>query len=450
MILSLSIFYNYADYTEYSHNLIVLLAVLTYYFTLSNWLLTGNRAFSIFTTFVLFSLFFNLGQSILKAFTNFPIFGYVYSQYSPSDIFYMLKYQLICAAGLYLGSNLYLSKKKNRVSLYEISSYYKTNNNFDIFKPREIILEILFYVSFATTFIYGVYLINLRQNLSYAELYETKESISGIFYFGATVFGLYFIFQKRHIKLVLVGWIWFFLSFYIVGTRSLGIVYMGALITVIPILYPHLFRKKFIPIWLVGLMLGLISFSVISQTRQGNSINLGEENDIIVLLFTSIHEMGFSQTPTLTTISYIKQGGEYRQTILYNILLGIFPSVLLNELVPDEWSNVSLGGWATEQEMGPDATSGLGYSWIAEAYMNYGSWGWIFTLIYGYFIAYAENFSLKRIMQGRYLLAICLIAILCKQIFFARAQLNLVIPFYKGTMYLLIFRFIFFKKVIKL
>jgi hypothetical protein len=450
MILTLSVFYIYEHYTKFSHDLVTLMAVLTYYFTLANWVLTGNRAFSIFSAFVLASLFFNLGQSILFSFTNFPIVGGVYNLYSPSEVFYMVKYQLICAAGLYLGSSLYLRKKKNRVSLYEISSHYKANNNFGIFKPKDIVPEILLYVSFAVTFSYSVYQIVLSQSLSYSELYETRETISDFFYFGATIFGLYFIFQKRHIKLVLGGWIWFLLAFYLTGTRSLGLVFMGALIFVLPILYPLLFQKKFIPIWIVGLMLSLISFNIISQSRQGNSVySLGEETDFIVLIYKSIQEMGYSQTPTLTTISYIRQGGEHKQTILYNILLGIFPSVWLNELVPDEWSHVSLGGWATEQEIGPDSTYGLGYSWIAEAYMNYGAWGWIFTLIYGYFIASAENYSLKRIMQGRYLIAICLIAILCRQIFFARAQLNLVVPFYKATMYILIFWFIFFKKAIK-
>lgn len=447
MTLSLFIFYNYADYTEYDQNLVILLAVLTYYFTFLNWMLTGNRVFSIFTTFALLSLLFNLGQSILNAFTNFPIIGLVYSKYSPSDIFYMLKYQLICAAGLYLGSSLYLSKKKNRVSLYEFSSFYKTYNNFDIFKSREVILEILLYVSFAVTLIYSVYQINLSQNLSYSELYETRETVSEFYSFGAIILGLYFIFQKRHIKLVLGGWIWFFLSFYITGTRVLGLVYMGALIFVLPIIYPQYFQKKFISIWIIGLILSLTSFNIISQNRQGDSISsLSEENNIIFLLFNSINEMGFSQTATQTTIDHIKQGGEHKQTILYNILLGVIPSDWLNELVPKEWSNVSLGKWATEQEVGPNASYGLGYSWIAESYLNFGSWGWIFTLIYGYFIAFAENYSLKRIMKGDYLIAICLIAILCKQIFFVRAQLNLVIPFYKATIYLLIFRFLFLQK----
>jgi hypothetical protein len=444
MIFALSLFYTNLPDTENIHNLVTLLAVLTYIFTLANWIQKGNRLFSIFTIFILFSLFFNLGQSILYSFTDFPLLWSIYDIYSLSDICYMLKYQFICAAGLYLGSSIYIKTREHRVSLEDFSSFYKTNNNSNLHKQSNIILTILLYVSLSVTFYFTIYQLTMRQNMSYSELYVTRNTISEYYSFGAIVLGLYFIFIKKHVKIVLGAWIWFFIAFNIAGTRSMGVIYMGALTLVLPTLYPHIFKKKYIAIWIIGLVLGLISFSIISDYRQGELGNSKNGNlDFMISLYKAINEMGISETPTLTTINSIKQGDEHTQTILYNIILGIIPADLLNEFVPKEWTNVSLGAWATEQEKGITFTSALGYSWIAEAYMNYGAWGWIFTMIYGYFIAFAENFSLRRIMQGRYLLAICLIAILCKQIFFARAQLNLVMSFYKPTIYILMFLFVF-------
>ena len=144
--------------------------------------------------------------------------------------------------------------------------------------------------------------------------------------------------------------------------------------------------------------------------------------------------MGISETPTLITMEAIEKGTPYMQTILFNILLGFVPSSVLEIFVPDTWTT-HLGEWVNV--VSGTTTTEWGYSWIAESYINYGEFGWIFTAVYGYFIAFAENYSLRKIKSGDYLLALCLISILCKQIFFARAQINLVMSFYKPCIYIL-------------
>lgn len=67
---------------------------------------------------------------------------------------------------------------------------------------------------------------------------------------------------------------------------------------------------------------------------------------------------------------------------------------------------------------------GFGFSYIAEAYLNYGWFGWIFILLYGILIARLENMAYQDIMNGCFF-KITFLLWLAKQVFFARADLCL-------------------------
>ena len=60
-----------------------------------------------------------------------------------------------------------------------------------------------------------------------------------------------------------------------------------------------------------------------------------------------------------------------------------------------------------------------------------------------WFIAMAENYSLRIINNWQKLLALCFLAFLCKQIFFARGQIYLSISFYRYSIILAIVYFLF-------
>ena len=412
------------------------MAILSHLFALSAWLRQGNRLFSIYTLFVIYSMFSNCGQSFLHMFTNQYFILNIYSMYNMEIICEMLKYQMICGAGLYLGTSIYVSKPYRNVSLNEIAEFYRLKEK----SPKQVYYDALLFLCLAVVLYFSVYQLVLRQTMSYSELYESRENVSSYFAFGSILLGLNAILKKRHVKLVLTCWSWYLLAYFIAGTRSMGIIYAGALLFSMPILYPRIFMRKYYAFWAIGLLLGISVLSIISTLRMQEMGAISNETGLGLAFLNSINEMGISENPTIITMQQISRGHDYIQSILYNIILGFIPDSLLKMIVPASWTT-SLGQWVNESA--DFQQTEWGYSWIAESYINYGQFGWIFTMVYGYFIAFAENYSLRKIKAGDYLLALCLISILCKQIFFARAQLNLFMTFYKPCIYIMFLWLIF-------
>ena len=412
------------------HNKLTFYVFVSYVLCVISWLARGNRVFSLFLFFVLYSFFSNTAQSIIYSFSESNLILSVYRSYSMSDICYMLKYNFLCIAALNLGVNLYL-KKGNNITQEQISSFYTQKKK----EPNKKIFEILLYLSLLSVFIYTIYQLRLRQTMTYNELTESREYNSYFLVFGSIILGLYFIILKRHVKLIIYSWVFYIFAYMLAGTRSMAIIYVGALLITIPFIYPRLFQRKYYPYIFAVVFVGFSLISVISETRTGaiGTVSSGSEGLLFSALSTMM-EMGASQLPIMISIENFPQY-QYSQTIIYFLLLGFIPAVMIDPLTPENW-HIHLGTWVNE--VSNTTTNELGFSWLAESYLNYGEFGWIFPILYGYFIAYAENGSLKRIMQGEYVLSICLLSFLCRQIFFARGQIGLSIDFYRPIVYVLI------------
>lgn len=443
LFLAIIIYYIPTESTWLYHNMMTWLSLGTYIFSLFNWVKRGNRVVSLFTIFVVYSLFSNVGQSILFSFGIDDLPSKLYNNYNLFDICQMLKYQFLCAAGFNYGVCLYLRKPYRNVSQKDAAEIYRNINHGKVLSGRNFIYEVLLIVSFVSVFIYTIYQIRLRRVMSYSDLYNTREMLSQMFSYGTIVLGFFFIFKKRHVNLILLMWLWFLVAYFVAGTRSMGIVYFGALLFMLPIVKPELFSKKTYLVWGIVAVLGLASINIISEMRTsslGSAATVSSDAGLAIALFNSINEMGASEYPTMITMDEVAKGFGHPQTFLYFILLGFVPSNVLDYFVPSSWS-VQLGTWATQAA--DSYNTELGYSWIAESFMNFGAFGWIFTLFYGWFIAMAENYSIRRIRNGQVILAFCLLAYLCKQIFFARGQIYLSISFYRYSIYLIVLCLLF-------
>ncbi len=350
----------------------------------------------------------------------------MYKTYTLSDICYSLKYNFLCISALNLGVSYYLRKSERNVTAEQISFFYSHNNRETSVNVKW--LEKLLYLCLFSVLVYTTYQLVLRQTMSYHELYESRELNSYLLIFGSVALGLFFIFIKRHVKLIIGCWLWFVLAYMLAGTRSMSILYVGALVLTIPIVYPRFFKPKYYPLFFVALFVFFAMLSVISEVRDGALGDVSSSSEgLMYAAYSTILEMGASQLPLMISIDNF-QFLEYSQTILYFLLLGFIPSAILDPLTPDNW-HIQLGTWVNE--VTNTTNNQLGFSWLAETYLNFGEFGWMFALLYGFFIAYAENGALNRIIQRKYLLSICLLSYLCRQIFFARAQIGLSIDFYR-------------------
>ena len=78
--------------------------------------------------------------------------------------------------------------------------------------------------------------------------------------------------------------------------------------------------------------------------------------------------------------------------------------------------------------------------------MNYGRYGWIFMILYGFILAYAEIFAYKKYRTGEYLIPVILLLLLSKNVFSVRGELALLIGYVRMAIYILIIT-LFYKSI---
>lgn len=420
---------------ELDHFILVVYCFLSYLFCIYNWIKSGCRFTSVYILFVVYALFSNLGQSIIYILTNSNIPLIIYSSYTLHDICEMLRFQGLSIAGLNLGTLIYISNKRHCVSNNSLQNWFwgsQSKNYYD-----KYLFNIFLYFSLLSVYVFATKQIILRQTLSYNELTQLG-GINMLPRFGSIVLGFISVFRKHNVKLVIVSWIFFFFAFMISGTRNVAIPYLGALFVTVPIINRNITNKKYLPIWCSLGFIGFALISVISSTR-AVALGNGFSVDSLGLSFmATIQEMGSSARPLLETMR--TSTVDYPQTFLYNTLLIFFPSSILDVITPADWQ-IHLGTWINTLH---SDNNEWGFSFLAEAYLNFGRAGWVFMVFYGYLISLLENVSYRKILNDNYLFASCFLGILCRQIFFARAQFGLCIDFCRPAFYLFIIYILFF------
>ena len=217
----------------------------------------------------------------------------------------------------------------------------------------------------------------------------------------------------------------------------MGIAYVGMILMFIPLIYPKFSSKKYSILWIAGAFIGMAVLNIISSTRNGGTV---EADSLLMSALMSIEEMGASVRPVIESLNSAVSL-DYPQTILYAFLEFIMPAGILDSIVPHSWTT-HLGQWINTLHTEDNE---WGFSFIAEAFVNFGYYGWLFMVFYGYLIAYLENESYKRIKEGHYLFAACFLVILARQLFYARAQIQLAIDFCRPAFYTFLFYLIFLK-----
>ena len=422
---------------EYCHDIITILVVFSYGLCLYYWIKGGNRVLSLYTLFVVYAFFSNAGQSLLHLFRFPEEMLVVYDDGTMSQLVDMLRFQYLCIAAMGIGTCLYLNSSKYKPITLENQRELLSKQSF-IKKPRDsfywaILLFCLVYVSY-----FAITMVALRQYMDYGDLYAVRGEWNNVFNqivnLLAVMLSYYFLFRNKRTLIVQIFSVLIILLYMISGSRGMAIPYIGLLIVTLPITNPKMFKRRYWAFWLIG---GIVFFSllnVISTTRSSylTSQSLNTTNTIAMNAYGTISEMGFSARTVTLTMNAIGNGSiEHHQTILHTLVTSLIPFTNDISFFQDQY--IHLSSWISEYA--GSFYSGLGYSFIAEAYMDFGWFGCIFVLLYGWFIAFAESLAYRRITRGHYYLALVLLVILSKQVFYARAELELI----GGTLRLLEF-----------
>jgi hypothetical protein len=237
-------------------------------------------------------------------------------------------------------------------------------------------------------------------------------------------YGFLFLSMLELVKGRRVKTIYFFLIllsflFMVSGKRYMAIRFIGALAVFMPLTHAKYFKKKYAWVWIV-ISLSFLAFINILRMTRGDSLGTAsiENKGFMGLILGTFAEMGQSEWPAIIIMDYLNGTNQH----LYTLFSAFSRTFGLDILFGFETTQ-SMGVFVTKLM---DTNYGLGGSYIAEAFANFGWYGWIFVLIYGWLITYLENYAYGNINSPRKRwVSIAILALLLRQVFYARAQFDL-------------------------
>jgi oligosaccharide repeat unit polymerase len=208
--------------------------------------------------------------------------------------------------------------------------------------------------------------------------------------------------NSRKLRLFAVGTVvWFAGMQFIIGER-----HNGALALMVLAWMWHRRVAKLNPVVLLGgalLLLGIV-FPMVRAIRDSSG-NERASSEQWIERFTSvdnpavsaIHEMGgsvYTLAHTMTLVPAIRPydyGSSYFyavMTLFPNLFWDLHPTVTAG--IPGEWISWEIEPWAAARGVG------MGYSFIAEAYLNFGPWGaagflFLFGWVYARFVLWSDQ-----------------------------------------------------------
>lgn len=413
-----------------------LLCVLCWLWSVAAWLLTSRRFFSLYTLFLLYAFLSNAGQTLLE------VFGYsehwfndIYAEFSYSELVTMLSFCALCGLYMNLGALLAWRWQAAKPPARERPGQAA------FLREAMPYMKGLYYLLLLVVFAEVLDSMRFRLTASYADYMSVESSgIFGIFWFAFNVMVLAMLLARperaarRPILLALaaVNAMWLF-----IGARNRLIASIGMFFFLMEVGRPgdgagrRLRPRQAVLLGAAGLLV-LMLFSLVARVRDLGISSMSLDDILASMnplqsLIDAISEMGATAKTVLKTLRYLPQVG-HQQTIAYSTLKSFLPNFILSAVGVRAPAIGSLSRWVSAVGMPPGSTiNGLGYSFIAEAYINYGRLGFLFTGVYGFLIVALELSAVRRARAGRVLFPAIVAYILSKQIFFARGQLELVV-----------------------
>lgn len=412
---------------SYKANVLLVVAnIYSYYRCISIWKSSGNSLLSLYTFFILYMCASNLGQSIISLFPYTMDKMSIYDKFNMQEILSALRFQLLCVSAMGLGTSFYVDFHECNYSTKVLQDYFFNTSKY--WFPPQLLLKIVFFVAILLVFFDAVSYVLMRQTMGYMDAY-TERQLAGIpLYMQLAnwlfmLISFYFAYTKRYTKLIIVLFFVLVCIFMVCGNRSLTIKYLAFLMLLCPNLYPKYFARKYWFLWYALLVCFLSSLSLITSVRNdvGITMQLSQgNNSFIDMLLSSLSEMGGSAQTLIYTMKAIGEGFQHHLTEAYFTITAISSSKLC-QIIGFGNEYLSLGEWVGDYA--GIYGYGLGYSCVAEWYMNYGWFGCIFAGLYSYIITMFECIAYKNILRGSYLVPATLLTFLATQIFYARSTM---------------------------
>lgn len=424
---------------------LIQLSVLAWVFlvvTILMYLTITRESFSFSLFYFLLFFLFSLGQVLLVSFSNFSFNKSLLSFTYVSEHYFVLatKYSLV-SIYIYSFFHLLFYKQSNK----KIVNKYQDK---DVLKYSGILLVLLGFLPYL--YRSYKYIIN-ASNFGYAYLYSQDGAVPSIFvhlsnfYFVGLIFlVLYYVDQKKYRNILYMINVISVVPFLISGKRTDTI---ALILTLILIHNYYVKRFEIKSIFKYFIMFSLLMFIVgsiaIIRVSRGMDLDtflvfIKEKNYGFGFIFDTILELGFSMGPTIAIMGFVDNGYilSYGKTYIYSIL-SVVP------LIPKEKINrgISLANWLTDTL---NLSFGSGFSLIAESYLNFKEFGFIFFAFLGIFTANIfSRFNKDNIVKSSMLFIIFRFVVISPRdsfLVFIRTFAYIVLPTYMLIMFLRIVR----------
>lgn len=342
---------------------------------------------------------FNLGQPVLQ------VFGYVDDYYnllmpynhtplSPIEYFNSAFIGLIFVISMHIGSLISLSRIRNKRYID------RTEKSISDVRGKFLAIRQVSKWFMIISFPFWAYM--TYQEISFTAVHgyggafysEVKGQTVGIVrvlgdYFEPAVLSFYFSceYLKRNRTLALLIILFtLIVPPLIVGGRSQAVI--AAAITLVIYSIYHKVKWKKILIIGVGVYVILNVLFLVKKTRQRASTSLKTYIEILTdkensPVSATLSEMGHSMYPLAATMDIVPQQEDYRYgTTYFWATTAIIPNVFGDKHPAQKYAN--LGQWLMKKQQ---LDYGPGYSIAAEAYINWGYYGFVFFIVFGYLMA---------------------------------------------------------------
>lgn len=391
-----------------NYNLIFVFGTIVFVILLISWIIDTCQVVNYFSVLIILIYLYTLGQYLLYYFHIDIKYQYnIDNTYRPEQINQAVLYVLINTIVLHLATVVFMNQRKN----YKIECE-STKNEQSAFRITSIVL---LNVSFICKLV--VLIFKIRLNLTYGYSVALGSSYNGaglfsyIINFGATLF-LPSIFATlvatKNKKYNFIFWGYYFIfviAYFLSGSRFEAVISLAGLVLLYHFYYHKITVKQFI-------LIGILGFSILFVCSLMNSIriitNYGQTTDFIDIfqksiqsskksnfMFDVIATTGF-QILSVTNVlincpnpQHFTYGGYYFGGLI-RIIPNIFGgnNVLITKSIDDIFTP-----YLTK-------TYGMGSSFIAEAYYNFGYFGLFMMILYGYLIALVCN-KMNQIRKGQ-------------------------------------------------
>lgn len=373
-------------------NILTVFGVLVFGWIIASWYLIEKNAISVYIFFMLFSVLFYLGQPLAfllgaqeSALKVYSIRIYSYPVLNETLVFVLISYMLIHIGGI-------LAKNTNQKLVSENVDYKNYNYSMDLTG------KILFLISIIPTLILIINSIRAVMTLGYIGLFISINTIAvnggiiGILagFFVPSIYLLLIANSKNKIKIRLYSFIFFvyILAIFMLGSRGENSIYLLGFILIWHNMIKPIKGKNLIKLVLFGLI-GVFVLAIISQVRAyinsgdiGNILNNSMQNTNLLGIVRDIFsEFGITLLVPATIIDKVPNVIPfYNGKTLVNFFLTLIPNTFweINPGLKDGTLEGLVTPFISRGKVG-----GVGGSFLAEIYYNFGYFGYIILPIYG-------------------------------------------------------------------